>query len=1096
MSDYFNSFKEYKDWLLQNKDFVTEYVKGNNFYLHTLELSVRTYNALRLNGCKKFSDIIFLSDEDILALDLTDVSVVREIRHIVNSFLNKNQSSIIGFVYSKTGVLPEKRELPKKEVLLEKQRETAEAPQPVEVKQETEAAARDISIDTLGLSTRSTNALKRNGIQTISAFMKADPKKIVLIRNIGQKSIDEIIAAQKELKSSFDAFVKENTVIKEKTQEEKEAEYFSNLAQSNPQLAEVKIETLGLSVRSQNALLRYGVFTVLDLLRVNEAELRKIRNLGEKSIKEILKHRDRILAGGKTMLADISSASVDEILNHPKYGKMVRDYFKKNDIAISALNLSVRSENALSNSGICSFSELLKLYPYRISSVGSIGTKSVNEICQVVRDYMNSNKKQIVAFCSGDSSLLYTEEFFEERLIKLFNGSGFKGFSFKEMKAVFPEDIDEQALKNAIGKLIAKKEIEYVDFRCYRVYPSFYDVLNSEKEIISPDRREILLKRVEGQTLNEIGLELGVTRERIRQIFQKTADKFITSYKALTGMQYFDEDYYRYLYENYEVDKEMWSDYINITPEALNYLDLFCKRGKKKVAYALNDEKVDISLRFKVFDYVNKDKIWLDGVLVTYSHTGVETFVLQNYVKEEMHYDDFVVLCNEVLEKNYIPYSTKVYFDESIRRTRTNHLADSKYCLWKQGERLRYYDIANRDYSELLEVLNLDSFENTEVSTLKFFEDYPELMQKYNILDQYELHNLLKKIIHVEDYHDMSFGRQPMLKFGEFDRTEAILTILRIVAPVTIEELAEYVHMEYGYDKNTLMMTYFQPLSKYYNNGIYSIGFEQMLSEREKALRERLTEDFYYIDEIQSIYASLFDDAKVEEVNPYVLKGMGFRVYTNYVVKRPLNSEEYFTNILLENELYQLKPLLKKYSKVTFFYNVYKNLRSRFELFVFDDNEVITFKRLAKAGVQKRSIELFCEEVKNEVGDNEYFTIHSLKENGFESDLFNLGFSDSFYAGILASHNDFISQKVFGTIVLKKYSASNVPFSTRDFINDNLAEYDSVDIYDFIDDIKEKYGITITDKYDITGAVSGTSGYYDPIMEKIYKNKDLYYEDI
>lgn len=1093
MSDYFNSFKEYKDWLLQNKDFVTEYVKGNDFYLHTVELSVRTYNALRFNGCRKFSDIIFLSDEDILALDLTDVSVVREIRHIVNSFLNDNQSSIIGFVYSKTGALPKKEELPKKH------EEAAEISKPAEAKVESEIGASDISIDTLGLSTRSANALKRNGIETISAFINADPRKIVLIRNIGQKSIDEIIAAQEKLKSSYESFVKEHSVKKEKTKEEKEAEYFSSLAQNKPQLTEVKIETLGLSVRSQNALLRYGVFTVFDLLRVNEAELRKIRNLGEKSIGEILKIRENILSGDMHEFEDdfdIASASVDEIFNHPKYGELVKDYFKKNDIAVAALSLSARSENALSNSGICSFSELLELYPYRISSVGNLGTKSVNEICHVVREYMNNNKKQIVAFCLGDTSLLYTEKYFEERLIKLFNGSGFKGFSFKEMKAVFPEDIDEQALKNAIGKLIAKREIEYVDFRCYRVYPSFYDVLNSEKEIISPDRREILLKRVEGQTLNEIGLELGVTRERIRQIFQKTADKFITSYKALTGMQYFDEDYYRYLYENYEVDREMWSDYINITPEALNYLDLFCKRGKKKVAYALNDENVDMSLRFKVFDYVNKDKIWLDGVLVTCSHTGVETFVLQNYVKEEMHYDDFVALCNEVLEKNYIPYSTKVYFDESIRRTRTNHLTDSKYCLWKQGERLRYYDIRNRDYSELLEVLNLDSYENTEVSTLKFFEDYPELMQKYNILDQYELHNLLKKIIRVEDYHDMSFGRQPMLKFGEFDRTEAILTILRIVAPVTVEELAEYVHMEYGYDKNTLMMTYFQPLSQYYSNGIYSIGFEQMLSEREKALREQLTEDFYYIDEIQRIYASLFDDAKVEEVNPYVLKGMGFRVYTNYVVKRPLNSEEYFTNILLENELYPLKPLLKKYSKVTFFYNVYKNLRRRFELFIFDDNEVITFKRLAKAGVQKRSIELFCDEVKNEVGDNEYFTIQSLKENGFESDLFNLGFSDSFYAGILASHNDFISQKVFGTIVLKKYSASNVPFSTRDFINDNLAEYDSVDIYEFIDDIKEKYGITITDKYDITGAVSGTSGYYDPIMEKIYKNKDLYYEDI
>ena len=42
--------------------------------------------------------------------------------------------------------------------------------------------------------------------------------------------------------------------------------------------------------------------------------------------------------------------------------------------------------------------------------------------------------------------------------------------------------------------------------------------------------------------------------------------------------------------------------------------------------------------------------------------------------------------------------------------------------------------------------LNFDQFENTEISTLKLFRDHPEVMQEYDIRDEYELHNLLRKI--------------------------------------------------------------------------------------------------------------------------------------------------------------------------------------------------------------------------------------------------------------------------------------------------------------------------------------------------------------
>ena len=48
------------------------------------------------------------------------------------------------------------------------------------------------------------------------------------------------------------------------------------------------IDAIGLSVRSSNALHRAGVHTVGDMLERTEEDLSQVRNLGKKSLEEIL----------------------------------------------------------------------------------------------------------------------------------------------------------------------------------------------------------------------------------------------------------------------------------------------------------------------------------------------------------------------------------------------------------------------------------------------------------------------------------------------------------------------------------------------------------------------------------------------------------------------------------------------------------------------------------------------------------------------------------------------------------------------------------------------------------------------------------------
>ena len=55
-----------------------------------------------------------------------------------------------------------------------------------------------LSIDTIGLSVRSTNALHRAGVHTVGEMLNYSEETLSKIRNLGKKSIEEIIEKVKE----------------------------------------------------------------------------------------------------------------------------------------------------------------------------------------------------------------------------------------------------------------------------------------------------------------------------------------------------------------------------------------------------------------------------------------------------------------------------------------------------------------------------------------------------------------------------------------------------------------------------------------------------------------------------------------------------------------------------------------------------------------------------------------------------------------------------------------------------------------------------------------------------------------------------------
>ena len=90
------------------------------------------------------------------------------------------------------------------------------------------------------------------------------------------------------------------------------------------------------------------------------------------------------------------------------------------------------------------------------------------------------------------------------------------------------------------------------------------------------------------------------------------------------------------------------------------------------------------------------------------------------------------------------------------------------------------------DVKQLFNELGLDNYIGLEISTLKLFLANPDLMAEYNIQDEYELHNLMKKCEDKLPDIGITLGRMPFIAIGNADRAKQVEEFLFRVAPIEI----------------------------------------------------------------------------------------------------------------------------------------------------------------------------------------------------------------------------------------------------------------------------------------------------------------------
>jgi hypothetical protein len=220
---------------------------------------------------------------------------------------------------------------------------------------------------------------------------------------------------------------------------------------------------------------------------------------------------------------------------------------------------------------------------------------------------------------------------------------------------------------------------------------------------------------------------------------------------------------------------------------------------------------------------------------------------------------------------------------------------------------------------------------------------------------------------------------------------------------------------------------------------------------------------------------------------------MGFIVLSRYVVQNYPSLEAYCKDILTKEEIVDIAPYRKRLTYVQMFSQVLMELKRNLTVVEFEPNKLIQFSKLENAGVTREKIQEYCDAVYETVADGVYFSIQSLRQDGFEHELFELGFSDWFYASLLLSDDRFAVAQMYGMLILCK---NETAITIQSFLVNRIQDHRIIDAYDLVTELTDRYGCSVEDKSRIPYRLKNTEVFHDDILDRYYANEDIYFQDL
>ena len=409
----------------------------------------------------------------------------------------------------------------------------------------------DDLVEDLNLSVRTLNVLRKEKISTISTLSRYSRDELLDLPNLGVASVNEIedLLVTRGFKRTLKSVLQLNSQIE----------------------TDMPLTELNLSVRTFNGLMRNQITRLSDLMKLSFEDVKDIRQLGEKSISEVMDLQNKYRSFFNDLaVGDVDSEARDEVnfdwartnLVH-EIAQMQKDYGELLETSVHQISLEYfdyvsgflisreMPDRNISIKGI--FSIISKTL---LESHDKIVILSLVNLVSVMRTDMASCLSLRLEFdISAEERQAFSqyEQKYANDVIDLveFDSSTLSllGFDVKETKGFLGKQSFFELLELLQTQFVTyEKSWEIVKgiknfFKTWGTFPNIAGLVIatalSEEfkkeelrelfrryfEIERPEYAErdslIVMLRIEKKTLDQIGQAVGLTRERVRQIIRK-----------------------------------------------------------------------------------------------------------------------------------------------------------------------------------------------------------------------------------------------------------------------------------------------------------------------------------------------------------------------------------------------------------------------------------------------------------------------------------------------------------------------------------------------------------------------------------------------
>lgn len=563
---------------------------------------------------------------------------------------------------------------------------------------------------------------------------------------------------------------------------------------------------------------------------INLEEIKKIKGIGNKKVKEI---EDRIIEIKNSN--QLYMSSIDEIYSDNKFEKFREIARKKNWKEINDIEID-------------ELKEIKGLGAKRILQIISCAKDHGQEIKQE-KDY-SKQLKRIIIDMNIDS--IYKDQLYNNSCVKELNCS-----------------YDE--LEHSIRTLIEQKFI-YVDENIiYRIYEKLENAV--DKYLKKEQHKDIFIKMLlKENTLAKVGEEYGLSRERIRQINAK-AWRLIP--KTLL------EDKYKDIFLEYEWNRELFCKVFKENEIVYGYLESkYYKTGmKRKDIYEILDTEM-LNKEQKEIIKSNIKYIYYNNNLIKESKIELILEILREEGKQ-ISINELVKKYNEIIVKYNFTNLEKI---ENIRNIESI-IARNNNVIASNKKRYRYYNYNKINQEQLQKLNEMMNLKNGAYYTTLFYENNKELMSEIEIEDEFELYNLLKKIINNKK---IVFQGMPIILIGYENKEDFYIEKIKELSPIKVIDFVNLLNREYGHRIDSTLSYISATFYNYITNGILDIYDLKFTNEEFEIINNYKKKSIYSIDEMKRLLENLLGKDCSKYVKTINMEPLGYKIRGNYIINEAI----------------------------------------------------------------------------------------------------------------------------------------------------------------------------------------------------------------